>query len=1319
MGESSHSANVLPNRSTRGIPPNRFGQNSQPRQLSFPSGNRLLRTPPSLGQGTEQHHFNPANDDLDRISVASHNTQRSHQSLQSHYSQQSHHSQRSNATRASDLRSTRSNVNIVTGNARTERVLQKAASVHSLQGAASVHSFSRAASVHSVHRVNPANLLSASNELREIELIRKRALDEADRRRNEVLQSIAGMSQVDSNEFDEQPPFKDGNFDYDFISNSVNTYTKPVPNYVTNWVNKHPVKEESSSVYDNHHIYHQEGHQSFPQMDNRDKLLSDAFRALTSNKHPKNLPEFSGSIKEWPIFLSEFERSTRENNISDTDNLRRLNAALKNDARKTVLPLLTHPENVSTIINLLKKNYGQTEWVIASLIEEMKNLPNLRDENVDGFRDFYNTVVSTVTTIQNLNCAWYLANPELLSCLVQKLPTLNKALWGHFKADLTRQGKTVTIEHFSLWLEDELDAQFANYNPMSHKKPQFQSQNNNFNRKFSNFPKKATVLHQNHSDDKQNKICIVCKKGPRHPLYKCEIFMKKTVDERREIVLKNKLCFSCMNAGHDKSKCTSKNRCKTCNSLHHTVLHKDVEHGQPEQPEKKKEETVLHSNNKFSNTLLRCGKVKLKGKNGIIEIYALFDDGSTASQIEENLSNELGLEGPTIPITYHWTRDITTHDPNSKVVQMEISGPSDSHKFYHLKNVRTVNNLSLPVVKFNLDQIIAKYPNIEIEKLIEIQNAKPKLLIGSNNGGLITPLKTFSYSIYGLQLCHCRLGWTIHGDIDPTLPSDQEFSFHIYTDIGDGDLSQLVNKSYQVENFGIKIHQEKLSNDDEKAVEIMSRTMKSIGNRYEIGHLYKYEDFTFPDSKFMALRRLRLIEAKMDKNEDFCKLYCDKIQEYLDKGYAKKLKPEEVPKTNKTWYLPHFGVTNPNKPGKFRMVMDAAAKSGGYSLNDLLLKGPDLVPPLQAVLWRGRLKKVVMIADIQEMFHQVKIREEDQCSQLFLFRGKERNKEPDVYAMTAMIFGAISSPSVAQYVKNYNAKKYEKDTPGVYEAITKQHYVDDYFDSADTDESAIQIVHDVVNAHKQGGFKLVKFISNSKKLLESLPDDLKAELDPNKLFERILGLQWRIDEDTFVMSLTFEKFDEALIKAEVKPTKRKLLQFMMSIFDPLGFLSPILIKLKLIYQDLWRSDIKWDCEVPDKIFQRWKNWLNEVKSLKCIEIPRCYFPAARPYRSAELHTFCDASNCAFATIVYLRIVQDENIFVAMLSSKSKVAPLKAMTVPRLELQAAAAGSILCDTIQSELGINIFRRFFWTDSKVVKSWLETKEKLNAFVGPRKQ
>lgn len=1309
-----------PVRKTRGIPPLRYGDGIT--TLNFGGG--LPRTP----QGPLQTYSNRQHDnwnseqrnetDNDVVSVHSHQT---HVTNRSRYSTASSHTVRSNHSAVS-VRSTHSAANVLSGVNAANRIVQRSASLRSLdnvprQKNGPFHS-NYASTTNLGYTRRDSGIV---NEIARREKIQRQALLEAEaaeRARDEAYQQ---------------------NF-ANFENNEQLTYSdiERVNSHVNQWVEDQRQSRNVSPAFsrdvspafsrprmDDYDRHNGRGRRRYENprsnVNNHEKLLSDAFKALTYNKRIKDLPEFSGAIREWPVFFNEFERSTIENEISDSENLRRLHKALTKDARKAVLSLMTQPENVGTIIKVLQKNFGQNEWVIATLIEDMKALPNLKAEDVNDFRDFYNSVIGTVTTIRNMNCEHYLANPDLLACLVQKLPYFSRSLWAHSKAELMRNQEIVTLHHFSLWLEDELDAQFANYNPSNQGPSQSSTQAagsyQKKNQYGKEFPKKAHMF--NHSEVSE-KPCVCCDVVPRHPLYKCEKFLELSTDQRREFAAKKALCYCCLNTGHGKGQCNSKGRCKECGAKHHTVLHQDSSNKESITKPVMREQSLFVNETTHSNTLLRCGKVKLKGKNGCVEAFAIFDDGSTASQMEDSLARELELDGPTVPITYCWTRNITAYDAESRVVQTEIAGPGNNSKFYHLKNVRTVKNLSLPTISFNLEKITSLYPNIETEKLMTIQNAKPRLLIGSNNSGLITPYKSFSYSLYGLQLSHCRLGWTIHGDIEHFIPSEKEYSFHVYTipgEIEDENITQIVKKSYEMEDFGMKIQTEKLSEDDQRAIDIMQRTMKPINDRYEIGQLYKYDDFVFPESKKMALRRLTLIEKKMDCDENYANLYCNKIQEYVDKGYAKKLNEDEVPRSSRNWYLPHFGVTNPNKPGNFRFVMDAKAKSHGYSLNDLLLKGPDLVPPLQAILWRGRLKDIMVMADIKEMFHQVLIREDDQCSQMFLFRGKERDRPPDTYIMPVMIFGAVSSPSAAQFVKNENAKAFERETPGVYRAITKQHYVDDYFDSVDDEDIAIKLVHDVINAHKKGGFKLMKFVSNSDKLLESLPEELRAERDPEKPTERILGLTYNIVKDAFIMSLKFDKFELELIQGKKIPTKREFLQFMMTVFDPLGFLSPIMIKLKLLYQDLWRLDIKWDCEVPNEIFYRWQTWLKETRELDFVEIPRCYFPGAKPFRAAELHTFCDASDRAFVAVVYLRIEQEDKTHISMISSKAKVAPMKTMTVPRLELQATVTGALLCDTIIGELGIDVIKKRFWTDSKVVLSWLRSREKLNVFIGPR--
>jgi len=138
-------------------------------------------------------------------------------------------------------------------------------------------------------------------------------------------------------------------------------------------------------------------------------------------------------------------------------------------------------------------------------------------------------------------------------------------------------------------------------------------------------------------------------------------------------------------------------------------------------------------------------------------------------------------------------------------------------------------------------------------------------------------------------------------------------------------------------------------------------------------------EVTFPDNRLIAEKRLESTERKLNRDEELAKKYCAIIEDYVNKGYARKITPEEAsaPST-KPWFLPHHPVRNPNKPDKVRIVMDAAAKCDGISLNDKLHTGPDLLNSLVDVLLRLREQRVGLTADIEAMFHQVQVIEEDQ-----------------------------------------------------------------------------------------------------------------------------------------------------------------------------------------------------------------------------------------------------------------------------------------------------------------------------------------------------
>jgi hypothetical protein len=257
----------------------------------------------------------------------------------------------------------------------------------------------------------------------------------------------------------------------------------------------------------------------------------------------------------------------------------------------------------------------------------------------------------------------------------------------------------------------------------------------------------------------------------------------------------------------------------------------------------------------------------------------------------------------------------------------------------------------------------------------------------------------------------------------------------------------------------------------------------------------------------------------LNKNTKLKEEVHKKIEENVSKGYAEKLSYEEAQvKHPRTWYLPVFAVANHHKPNKVRIVYDAAAKTNGVCLNDFLMKGPDLLVPLTSVLSKHREGAVAVSADIQEMFHRILVRKEDQESQRFLWR-KSENHAPETHKMRVMTFGASCSPRSAQFCKNINAKRFEERYPRAVEGIMSKHYVDDYLDSFSSEQEALQVTKEIIWIHAQIGMNLRNWSSNSTLISNNLNQEktLCSDVDLNKQNElqinKVLSMFWRIKED--------------------------------------------------------------------------------------------------------------------------------------------------------------------------------------------------------------
>ncbi|XP_062533250.1 uncharacterized protein LOC134202211 [Armigeres subalbatus] len=611
-----------------------------------------------------------------------------------------------------------------------------------------------------------------------------------------------------------------------------------------------------------------------------------------------------------------------------------------------------------------------------------------------------------------------------------------------------------------------------------------------------------------------------------------------------------------------------------------------------------------------------------------------------------------------------------------------------------------------------MDAAVKQHKHLTGIPVSSYKNAVPKILIGIDNLRLALPLKVREGEDGTAPVAvKTRLGWCVYG---PHESSKQDsYSFHICECSCDETLHEAVKDFFAIEGAGVCPTVIPMKQEDERALTIMEATTYRVGNRFETGLIWKEDHVEFPNSYYMAVRRLECLERRMDRDTVLKENLHRQIREYAAKGYAHKATKAEMEAADprRVWHLPVGAVMNPKKPGKVRVIWDAAAKVDGVSLNSALLKGPDQLSSLPAILFRFRLYGVAVSSDIQEMFHQIRIRKADKNSQRFLWRDNPSEK-PTVYLMDVATFGSTCSPASAQFVKNRNAEQHRELYPEAVKAIINDHYVDDYLASFSTEEEAAKVAREVRHVHGNGGFELHNWRSNSSTVLERLGEVPLAAEKQLKLVdgvntERVLGMLWSPSTDELSFSTPMSVEVQSLIQTATRPTKRQVLRCVMTLFDPSGLLSPFLIHGKVLIQDIWREGTEWDEQVSTNVFAKWQRWVQMIEYISGVRIPRCYFHHAnhKTYHNSELHVFVDASEVAYSCAIYLRTLSSEmGPLCCLIAAKSKVAPLKPWSIPRLELQGCVLGVRWSKFVRENHGIPVSKMVFWTDSRTALAWI---------------
>lgn len=739
-------------------------------------------------------------------------------------------------------------------------------------------------------------------------------------------------------------------------------------------------------------------------------------------------------------------------------------------------------------------------------------------------------------------------------------------------------------------------------------------------------------------------------------------------------------------------------------------------------------------NKSNSEILLATAIVTLYTNEGEgVAARALLDNGSQASFISKDLVKRLNYQ---------------PYDKN-----MQVTGISQrithSHKMIDLNIYSTINNKKEFSISFVvLDKLTFNIPRINVNP--EILNIPKELSLAdptffqSNSIDLLLGMDVYSEILCtgfrklgkGLPvLINTYFGWTISGtlpvekrtsprtfhstintveNVDPEEISlepenvDITHVFHSQLSVEDEAAEEVLQKFWTIE----EVHSEKTvrTADEERAVQLFEdSTIRLKDGTFQVDLPLKSpnEYLKLGESFPRAYKRFIALEHKFKNHNQMYSKYKKFIDEYISLDHAKKIPLSfRNEKSELKYFLPHHSIVREDSATtKLRVVFDASMKSDtGYSLNDVMLKGPTVQPELFDILCRFRLSDKVFIADIEKMFRQIKVNPNQTFLQNILWREKPTNKL-ECLELQTVTYGTNSAPFLSTncliQLATSNSEKY----PLASDALINQCYVDDILYSSETLQELLETHKQLTELLGTANMKLHKWSSNSSQFLEAISSTNNQEtyvIASEGNTSKVLGISWQPDRDTF--SVTLPK-----IELQHTATKRQVLSVIAQIFDPIGLINPFIVTAKVFMQKIWLEKMSWDEQLSPTLLEEWRTFCRTIPDLGNIKIPRNLFTPCERKSIIEIHAFSDASLKCYGTCIYVRaIYEDNSVSCNLLTSKSRVAPLKQITLPRLELCGAVLMAKLTKKIVSifEKKININSVHLWTDSEIVLCWIKS-------------
>jgi hypothetical protein len=1076
-----------------------------------------------------------------------------------------------------------------------------------------------------------------------------------------------------------------------------------------------------------------------------DEVITAVVRHL--KKPSMDITKFDGSPLEYHRFRRQFEFKIAVHCDNDDERMNFLEQFTTGEPHKIVtgLSYLDASVGYSQALNDMHDRYGDVEIVVNAYVKKALNWPVITAGNVKALDEFSLFLQECRNAAQSLEAMRVLEFSDNFRKLVSKLPFHLHDRWRSIVQRTKDGGSTVRFEQLVNFVKTEAkklkDPIFGKDALAPEQKDHVVVQRsrtgkgsfasnariadsqNSLNKTHDSPKLSAFSSNRSHGDSFENSVaakvpCVYCE-DHKHALHSCEGFSRIPFGERISFLKSKGLCFGCLRFGHTRAKCLRKSKCSKCQKGHPTVLH-IVKYfgssggdsvGSTASHNSTVEKPACHMGAGEGTCTMAIIPVQVRSKNGMgmVSTYAFMDPGSNTSFCTEDIACRLGVSGKKMTVNLD-TMGMSHKLVTRRIDGLEIGNLNDG-AFMELPPLYTKDKMPVSSQHIPRNEDIAHWKHLE-GVVLPCIDSDIGILIGNNVPGAWTPLELRTGPLSSPHAARSILGWIVWNVVRNYPSGDISVNRAEVTAILEAEelhqLSQIYQKSVNLD-FPEKLTDERKEHsvEDKRFLAKMESSLRLVDGHYEMPLPFRSDDIKLPNNKMQAVHRLTSLQRKLQKNQQFRTDYTEFMDKIISKGYAELVPECDLQRNDgRVWYIPHHGVYHPHKRDKIRVVFDCAALFLGVSLNNLLLHGPDLTSSLIGVLMKFRMENIALMSDIESMFYQVRVSRQDiDCLRFIWWPSGDLKHKPLVYRMLVHLFGATSSPSCANVALRRTAEDNRHlFRPDVCEMISSNFYVDDFLKSVSSKEQALSLVHEVTELCSKGGFKLTKWISNNRDVIQAVPVDERAkELKTLDLTKddlpagRALGVKWCIESDCFGFKV---------ICQNVPPSRRRLLSIVSSIFDPLGLVSPFTMRAKIFLQSLCKQGVPWNVPLEGGDLVRWQNWLSELERLDRFTISRCIRPVDfSEILTCQVHHFSDASELGYGVATYVRLENiDNQVHCVLLTSRSRVAPLKKITIPRLELSAATLAVRMQHMILKHLSYDVQAVYYWTDSMAVLRYI---------------